>query len=74
MAIRLIGARFYQKLASEAARATIARMGAIWTVLVAAAAVAAAWNGRMAEVTAGLLVDAAGFAAAVAVVRLVFGS
>jgi spore maturation protein A len=55
MAMRLIGARFYQKLAFEAARATIARMGAIWTVLVAAAAVAAAWNGRMAEVTAAAL-------------------
>jgi spore maturation protein A len=55
----------YQKLAFETARATIAPMGAIWTVLVAAAVVAAAVNGRMAEVTKAALgsaTDAAAYA------------
>jgi spore maturation protein A len=48
----------YQKLAFETARATIARMGAIWTVLVAAAVAAGAVNGRMAEVTKAALASA----------------
>jgi spore maturation protein A len=43
--------RFYQKLALEAPHATIPGMGAIWTLLVAAAVVSAAITGRMAEVT-----------------------
>jgi spore maturation protein A len=42
---------FYQKLAFGIVHATIAPMGAIWTFLVAAAVVAAAANGRMAELT-----------------------
>ncbi len=43
--------RFYQKLALLARRATIPGMGAIWTFLVGAAVVAAALNGRMAELS-----------------------
>lgn len=43
--------RFYQKLAFGIGRAKNPRVGAIWTLLVAAAVVAAAVNGRMAELT-----------------------
>jgi spore maturation protein A len=50
--------RFYQKLAFDTSRATIAPMGAIWTGLVAIAFVAAAVNGRMAELTRAALASA----------------
>jgi spore maturation protein A len=50
--------RFYQKLAFDVPRATIPPMGAIWTVLVAAAFLAAAVNGRMAELTRAALTSA----------------
>jgi spore maturation protein A len=49
---------FYQKLAFGIPHATIARMGALWTFLVAAAVVAAAVNGRMAELTTAALESA----------------
>ncbi len=52
-------ASFYQKLAFGTRRARIAGMGAIWTALLAAAVVAAAVNGRMAELT-GAAVESAG--------------
>jgi spore maturation protein A len=46
---------FYQKLAFGERAARIARVGAIWTLLLAAAVAAAAARGRMAEVTAAAL-------------------
>ena len=55
----LVEHAFYQKLAFATCRDTIRRMGAIWTVLLAAAVVAGAVNGRMAEVTRAALASAA---------------
>jgi spore maturation protein A len=50
---------FYQKLAFETRRATIRRMGVLWTALVALAVLTAAANGRMAELTTAAMDSAA---------------
>jgi spore maturation protein A len=47
----MASAWFYQKLALGAARAKNPAVGALWTLLVTAAVVAAAANGRMADLT-----------------------